>query len=249
MMFRKFKGQTLIVYGRNSVEEALEQGLSVAEVIIEKGKEEKFSNLARRLKEKNIKVSYANRNILDRLSETMKHQGIIADMKLPENIMEDGSGFDDWVGFDSILALDGITDTGNLGAITRSALLFGFGAIVLPKDNSARITPQTIKASAGAIYKTKVIYVNNINTLMETLKAEGFGIFGMDGDAQETVENAEFPEKLCFVIGSEREGIRRSVKKICDGLLKIPTTRRIDSLNASVAAAVAMWEVFRRKQK
>lgn len=239
----------MIVYGRNSVDEALQEGLSIAEVIVEKGKEEKFYNLVRRLKEKNVKVSYANRNILDRLAETLKHQGIVADMKLPANIVEDGSDFEDWAQFDSILALDGITDTGNLGAITRSALLFGFGAIVLPKDNSARITPQTIKASAGAIYKTQVIYVNNINTLMETLKAEGFGIFGMEGSAQQDIGEAQFPEKLCFVIGSEREGIRRSVKKVCDGLIKIPTTRKIDSLNASVAAAVAMWEVFRRKQK
>lgn len=237
----------MIVYGRNSVEEALQEGLAIAEVIIEKGKEEKFYNLARRLKEKNIKVGYANRNILDRLAETLKHQGIVADMKLPQNIVEDGSDFEDWAQFDSVLVLDGITDTGNLGAIARSALLFGFGAIALPKDNSARITPQTIKSSAGAIYKTQVIYVNNINTLMETLKAEGFGVFGMDGNAQQTIDAAEFPDKLCFVIGSEREGIRKSVKKVCDGLLKIQTTRKVDSLNASVAAGVAMWEVFRRK--
>jgi 23S rRNA (guanosine2251-2'-O)-methyltransferase len=162
-------------------------------------------------------------------------------------VIEEGSTIEDWKNFDSIITLDGITDTGNLGAILRSALLFGFEAVVLPNDNSARITPQTIRSSAGALYKVKIIYVNNLNTFIEEAKAEAFTVYGLAGEAKDAIQKLEFAKKSLLVIGSEREGMRKSVKHNCDHLVQIPTTRKINSLNASVAAAIAMWEVFRSR--
>lgn len=238
----------MIIYGRNSIEEALEEGLKLEEVVIERGKEIKFPGLSRQLREKGIKISTLPTPLMDKTAETRKHQGILARMILPPNIVEDEKDNpQDWSTFRTILTLDGITDTGNLGAIIRSALLFEADAVVLPNDNSARITPQAIKASAGAVFKQKVIYVNNLNTLIETLKADGFTVFGLTGDAQQMLQDTDPVGKVCLVIGSEREGIRKSVKRKCDFLLKIPTTRKIDSLNASVAAAVTLWEFYRKK--
>ncbi len=238
----------MIVYGRNSVDEALIEGLKIQNVMVEKGKEEKFFNLTSRLKEKGIKVQFAPRVILDKTSQTLKHQGILAELILPENIIEDDKDFDGWDSMNAVIALDGITDTGNLGAVIRSALLMKFDAVVLPNDNSARITPQTIKASAGAIYKEKVVYINSLNRFIDKIKETGFSVYGLEGESETPITDVKFPEKVCLVVGAERKGIRKSVKQKCDMLIKIPTSRKIDSFNASVAGAIAMWEVYRNKR-
>ncbi len=184
---------------------------------------------------------------LSDLAGTFKHQGIIGEMELPENIIDDDKIITDWSVMDSIIALDGITDTGNLGAIVRSALLFGFKAVVLPRDNSARITPQTIKASAGAIYHQKIIYVNSLNNFLLEARESGFTIIGLANEAQESIKELDIKNKICYIIGAERKGIRRSVKKLCDKLVLIPTTQKFNSLNASVSGAIAMWEFYRKR--
>jgi 23S rRNA (guanosine2251-2'-O)-methyltransferase len=247
MVYLQNKEITLIIYGRNSVDEALIEKLELKSAVIEKGKEDKFENLIRRLIANGVKVSYAHRVALDKLAQTQKHQGIAAEITLPPSVIEDGSSISEWQEYDTILALDGITDTGNLGAIIRSALLFQCGVIVLPKDNSARITPQTIKSSAGALYKQKVVYLNSLNTFVEQVQSEDFTVYGLTGDAESPIGSMKFPQKVCLIIGSEREGIRKSLKKKCDHLVRIPTTRKVDSLNASVASAIALWEVYRNK--
>ncbi len=235
----------MVVYGRNSVEEALNDSIDLSSVTVEKGKEEKYLNLIRRLREKGINVKYAQTVFLNKAAQTLKHQGIIAELILPSNIIESETEFEGWDGMQSVIALDGITDTGNLGAVVRSALLMKFDAVVLPNDNSARITPQTIKASAGAVYKEKVVYINSLNQFIDEIKKQGFFVYGLAGEAETLITEIDFKGKVCLVLGSERKGIRKSVKHKCDALIKIPTTRKIDSFNASVAAAIAMWEVYR----
>lgn len=235
----------MTVYGRNSVEEALEEGLELTEAVIEREKMEAFSRLSARLKEKGVPVRLADFRALEKISGSRKHQGICAVMKTPGNVFEDENRFDKWEDLRTVLALDGITDTGNLGAILRSALLFGCDAVVLPNDNSARVTPQTIRSSAGALYKIPLVYVNNLNTALEKLKAMDFMVYGLAGESKTPVSSINFGDRTCLVVGSEREGLRRSVKRSCDALVSIPTTRRLDSLNASVASAVALWECYR----
>lgn len=237
----------LIIYGRNSIDEALLEGLVLNEIMVEQGKEEKFENLIRRIREKGIKLSFLPVKTIDKISGTFKHQGIIAEITTPPNVIESGVTPEDWKTYQAILALDGITDTGNLGAILRSALLFGFEAVILPNDNSARITPQTIRSSAGALYKTKILYINSLNTFIEEAKSEEFTVYGLAGESPASITGVDFPEKVCLVVGSEREGLRKSVKKNCDFLVNIPTTGKINSLNVSVAAAISMWEIFKRK--
>jgi 23S rRNA (guanosine2251-2'-O)-methyltransferase len=235
----------MIVYGRNSIEEALDEGLALKDITIAKGKEEKFEGIMRKAREQGVLVKFAPYAQIERDAKTAKHMGIMAELELPPNIIDDPHAEHDWSAYDRLLALDGITDTGNLGAIVRSALLLGVDAIVLPNDSSARITPATIKASAGAIYRQKVIYLNSLNHFLLEVKEHGFFSYALVGHDATPITSMNFDGKVCLVIGSEREGIRKSVRNNCDEQVSIPTTGKLDSFNASVASAIAMWEVYR----
>ncbi len=234
----------MIIYGRNSVFEAINENIKIKRIFIDKNKKNKFVNLIKSANELKIPQSFVDEKEIEKISHSRKHQGICAELTLPEEIIEDENHFEMNESIKKILVLDGITDTGNLGAITRSALLFGCDLIILPKDNSARITPQTIKASAGAIYKQKLLYVNNLNSWLFKIKEEGFKIIGFSVDGLSNLLEVEKPEKIVCVIGSEHKGLRKSTKRLCDKLVSIPTTKKIDSLNASVASAIVMWELF-----
>jgi 23S rRNA (guanosine2251-2'-O)-methyltransferase len=236
----------LTVYGRNSVEEAIEEGLTIQLIYMDSHKRDKFQKILSVAKQKDIRVTYKNDKELENLSRTRKHQGIVADIEMPANIRDlEGEAYD-WTEFNRFLALDGITDTGNLGALIRSSLLFNIDAVVLPRDASARITPAVIKASAGAVYKQNIFYIDNLNYFIDEIKDDGAAVYGLAGAVQYTsIKELEIPRRCCVVIGSERKGMRKSVRKKCSSLIKIPTTGRLDSLNASVAGAIAMWELFR----
>ncbi len=232
----------MVVYGRNSIEEALLESLQLSQVWIDEEKGDKYPGLKRMLREKNIPVKFVVERELDKIAGTQKHQGIAADMVLPENIVtEDLEYKADYSNISRVLLLDGVTDTGNLGAIIRSALLLGADLVLLPKDNAARITPQTIKASAGAIYKTQVAYVDNLKTEIDHMKAEGFEVLALAGESKESVYTFQPQgEKIAIIIGSEREGIRKGIKTLCTHRVALPSTKKLDSFNVSVAAALAM---------
>jgi len=234
----------MTVYGRNSIWEAIDEGLTISKVYIQNGKKEKFEKIMKQLRDRNIPINFIGEKQLDGIARSRKHQGISAVLKLPPNIVESEKDHTepDWKTFSRIVALDGITNTGNLGAIIRSALLLGTDAIVLPNDNSARITPEVIRASAGALYKETVVYINNLNRFLSARLEEDFEIWGLAEEGQKKIDDLTPPEKLVLVIGNERDGLRKATRKICTHLVSIPTTRKIDSLNASVAAAIAMWE-------
>ncbi|MCX7820731.1 MAG: 23S rRNA (guanosine(2251)-2'-O)-methyltransferase RlmB [Brevinematales bacterium] len=238
----------MFIYGRNSVSEALTDSIEIDSIYIDKQKKKKFIPIIKQAQEKEIKIVFVFENEIEKLSHTQKHQGICAKISLPQNIYENEEDFLLTEDIKNILILDGITDTGNLGAIVRSALLLGCDLVILPNDNSARITPQTIKASAGGIYKQKILYVNNLNSWIMNLKEEGFCVVGFAGEANKVLSELKNFEKIACIIGSEHKGLRKSTRKICDELVKIPTTGKLDSLNASVASAIVMWEIFMKNR-
>ncbi len=237
----------MFIYGRNSVSEALNDNIKIESIYLDKSKKNKFIPIIKVAQEKDIKIFFVFEREIEKLAQTQKHQGICANILLPENIMENEDNFVLNEDIKKILLLDGITDTGNLGAIIRSALLLGCDLIILPNDNSARITPQTIKSSAGGIYKQKVLYVNNLNNWIINLKEEGFFIAGFAGESDKSLFDIKNFSKIACVIGSEYKGMRKSTRKLCDEIVKIPTTGKLDSLNASVASAIVMWEIFMKK--
>ncbi len=237
----------MTVYGRNSIEEAVTEGVELIEILVDRAKSDRYANLLAEAKRKGIEVRYVADADLAKASRSQKHQGIVATLRLPANVVENATDETDYSAYTSVLALDGITDTGNFGAIVRSALLFGADAVILPNDNSARVTPAAIRASAGAIYRQPIFYVNSLNTHIDLLHAAGFTVLGLEGRGGASLGTIDLPEKVCLVVGSEREGIRKSVRKRCDELVSIPTTGKLDSLNASVAAAVGLWEIYRQR--
>ncbi len=241
----------MVVYGRNSIEEAVLESLQLSQVWIDQDKADKYPGLKRMLREKNISVNFVTEKELDKISGTQKHQGIAADMVLPENIVTEDQHYErDYAQMNRVLILDGVTDTGNLGAILRSALLLGADLVLLPKDNAARITPQTIKASAGAIYKMSLAYVDNLKTEIDYLIAEEFEVLALTGESKESLYDYKASsKKLALVVGSERDGIRKGIKSLCTHKLSLPSTKKLDSFNVSVATALAMNALWQENLK
>ncbi|MCK4838657.1 MAG: 23S rRNA (guanosine(2251)-2'-O)-methyltransferase RlmB [Desulfobulbaceae bacterium] len=147
-----------------------------------------------------------------------------------------------------LVALDSISDPHNLGAIIRSAAAAGAVGILIPKDRAAQITGTVVKVAAGALAHIKICRVTNLSDSLRTLKDSGYWIFGAAGEGQQTIYEADFSGPTCLVIGSEGKGIRKLVRKQCDFLVKIPMGKKINSLNASVAAGIILFEIARQKE-
>ena len=149
-----------------------------------------------------------------------------------------------------LLVLDEIQDPQNLGALCRSAYLFGVGGVVIPETHAAPIGPGSLQASVGAIEYLKISQVSSIAKILELLKKNNFWVYGADQEGDRTIYDEAYPEKVALVIGGEEKGLRRLVRERCDLLVKIPTVgKEIGSLNASVAGGVILSEIFRQKSK
>ena len=235
--------------GKRAVLESLKSPKSVESIFLSKRLEgseffEKIQNIC--IKNK-INFNFVEENEIAKLSNTGKHQGIIA------NLVADGyfSEAKFWDKLDSInklnvLILDGIQDPHNFGSISRSALAFGVEYIFIPKKRSVGITAGSIRSSAGAIHSLKIIRVPNISNLIEKLKQNNFWIYGLIGKSlQENISDLQ-KERKALVVGSEHDGISKLVESKLDYVYKIPMKfESIDSLNASVAASIAMFQMFK----
>jgi len=146
-----------------------------------------------------------------------------------------------------LVALDSISDPHNLGAIIRSAAAAGADGVLIPKDRAAQITGTVVKVAAGALAHLKICQVTNLAESLRRLKDAGFWIFGAAGEGEQTIYEADFSGPACLVIGSEGKGIRPLIRKQCDFLVRIPI-KKINSLNASVAAGIILFEVVRQKE-
>ena len=143
------------------------------------------------------------------------------------------------------LILDGITDIHNFGAIIRTAVAFNVEAIIVPKDRNASITPDVYKTSSGAVEYIKVCEEVNLVRAVVMLKEKNFWVYGFEADGTQDIRKADLKGHVCCVIGGEDTGIRRLLKDNCDMMLRIPISAKAHSLNASVSAAVVMYEVIR----
>lgn len=147
-----------------------------------------------------------------------------------------------------IVALDSIQDPHNLGAIIRTAAAAGAIGIILPKDRSAPLNATAAKAAAGAFAHLKLCLVTNLATSLQAVKEKGFWVYGAAGEAKRTVYETRFPAAVCLVIGGEGKGMRPLVREHCDELVAIPMAGSLNSLNASVAAGVILFEIVRQRQ-
>ena len=178
------------------------------------------------------------------------HQGLAATVSpLPTDSMASiisETGRDD--GTCMLVLLDSIVDPNNLGAIVRTAHCVGADALVIPKDRAVGATPAVSKASAGALEHTRLCRVTNLVGTIQWLKKQGVWVAGLDMEASRTVFQADLKGPLALVVGGEEKGLRPLVRQHCDYLVSIPLRGRVDSLNASAAAAVVLYEAFRQRE-
>jgi 23S rRNA (guanosine2251-2'-O)-methyltransferase len=146
-----------------------------------------------------------------------------------------------------ILVLDGIQDPSNLGSILRSAECLGATAVVLTKDRSVSVTPAVEKAAAGASAHMRIARVVNLVRAMDVLKTSGYWTYGTDSRSSATVYSLDLRTSVAFVLGSEGKGMRRLVRENCDGIVSVPMTGKIDSLNVSQTATILLAEAFRQR--
>ena len=202
-------------------------------------------------KEKGIVIKEVDRKKLDGMSETGSHQGVVA-IVTPYNYFQ----IQDILDFAKskkespfILILDEIEDPHNFGSIIRTAEVCGAHGIIIPKRRNVGITPTVYKSSAGAVEYMKIAKVTNLNATIELLKQNGVWIYGADMEGKEFSHQVNFEGAVAIVIGSEGKGISKLTKEKCDKLIKIPMIGSINSLNASVAAGILMYEVMKQKLK
>lgn len=236
-----------IIIGRNPVAEAIRSGREIDKILIKKdGMEGSIVPIIKKAKQKGIIVQEVEKQKLDRLADGGNHQGIAAftaahEYASVEDILSRSEN-------PLIIICDKITDPHNLGSILRTANCVGASGVIIPKRNSVGLNGIVAKTSVGAVEYTPVARVTNIAQTIDTLKEKGFWVAGADMNGEE-MYSSNLTGSLCLVIGSEGEGISRLVKEKCDFLVKIPMFGEINSLNASVAAAVLMYEASRQRNK
>ncbi|MCM1047087.1 MAG: 23S rRNA (guanosine(2251)-2'-O)-methyltransferase RlmB [Clostridiales bacterium] len=239
----------MTIEGRNAVIEAFRSGKTIDKLFILDGcQDDPIMTIKREAKKQDCQIKYVKKEFLDRLSETGKHQGVIANMSSyeyasVEYILEKARQKDEEP---FIFLLDNIEDPHNLGAIIRTANLAGAHGVIIPKNRAVGLTAAVARASAGAINYTPVAKVTNLKTTMEELKKEGLWFVCADMDGT-TMYQLNLKGPIGVVIGSEGEGVSRLVKENCDFIAAIPMKGDIDSLNASVAAGVIAYEIVRQR--
>ena len=233
----------MLLYGRNPVLEALQDG-RVSEVLVARGVEEAF---VAQLKATGVRMKFAPRIELDQLAGTTQHQGVLAEVEdLEWASVDDILDLAEKRGEDLLIVLlDGITDPRNFGAIIRSAEVLGAHGVVVEERRSAPLSPVVAKTAAGATSYLPVAQTKNLPRLMDALKKDGVWVYGAAGEAAQDVRKVDFSGKVALVIGAEGEGMRRLVREKCDALVSIPLRGRVQSLNASVAAGILLFEASR----
>ena len=214
---------------------------------MEKGAQGSLSVIFAEARKRNIRVQFVDRQVLDKESESRRHQGVIAyttdyeyfDLEdiIAEKRSEKG-GF--------IVLCDGIEDVHNLGSILRVAECAGADGVVIPKAGGTVVTESVIRISAGAAEHIKVAKVPNLGNAVETLKRNNYWVYALEAGGED-IYAEDFSGNVAIVVGGEDSGVRRLTKEKCDKIVSIPLSGKVNSLNASVALGIAAYEVVRKR--
>ena len=243
--------EEFVIEGRNAVIEAFRAGKTIDKLfVLEHCKEGSMNTVLREAKKQGTVINYVKRERLDQMSETGKHQGVIAYIAAYEygSVEDILKKAEDKGEQPFVIILDDIEDPHNLGAIVRTANLAGAHGVIIPKHRASGLTATVVKASAGAINYTPVAKVTNISKTIEELKEKGLWFVCADMDGT-TMYDLDLKRPIGLVIGNEGKGVSRLVKEKCDFIAKVPMFGDIDSLNASVAAGVLAYEIVRQRLK
>jgi 23S rRNA (guanosine2251-2'-O)-methyltransferase len=239
-------GDRDIVFGAEPVRELVAAAPNSVRVLhIRAGDERRFSAEIERVRAAGGRIASAEDAALVRMAgREARHQGIIAEVREYAY-----AGFEEVIaaGYDPIVLVDGVTDPRNLGALMRSAEGAGVAAVILARDRTVGVTPAAIKSSAGAWVHMKIARCGNVARALEQMKEAGYWVVALAPGATTSIYELDTTRKLAIVVGSEGAGVREIVKKTADYVAAIPMRGRVDSLNVSVAAAVALFEIARRR--
>lgn len=238
-----------LIFGRNSVIEALEASRKLEKVLVLDGGTGSLRKIIGLAKASKVRVEFVDRKTLDRLSEGANHQGVVAKGQVFEYSNVDSiceaaatNGEDPF-----ILILDGIEDPHNLGAILRTGECAGVHGIIIPERRAASVDSVAMKVAAGAAEYVKVARVKNLSRTLDELKNKGVWIVGLDMYGERYYEqNLKGP--IALVVGNEGKGISRLIKEKCDYMISIPLKGKVSSLNASNAVAVAVYETLKQRE-
>ncbi len=239
-----------IVEGRNAVTELLKSDKDINKIFVQRGeKHGSINQIISLAKSKKVVIVEVDKSKLDFMSQTKNHQGIIAvvppfEYSDIDEILEYAKSKNE---DPFVVILDGIEDVHNLGSIIRTAETAGVHGIIIPKRRGALVNATVSKTSAGAVQYMKIARVNNLNDAIKELKDKGLWIYGTDMEAKNYYYEEKLLGPIALVIGSEGFGISNLVKKNCDVLIKIPMKGKITSLNASVSAGIAIYEVVKQR--
>ena len=238
-----------LIFGINPVKESLRSLRGAYNLYVQTtATDHRMEKIIKLAEDRGVAVHRREKMDLTRMCNSSHHQGVALEVEpfvyadlddlLASITQSESSGF--------LLILDGIQDPHNLGALVRSAACAGANGVIIPKDRACGITAAAEKASAGAVETIPVTMVTNIAQTLDTLKKSGYWVYGLDGEAKQSVYGVKFSGNIALVIGSEGEGIRPLVRKQCDIVMSIPQYGGVGSLNASVAGGIALFEVARQ---
>ena len=238
------------IEGRNAVIEAFRAGKTIDKLFILDGCHDgPVNTIVREAKKGDTIINYVQKERLDQMSQSGKHQGVIAyaaayDYAEVEDILNDAKEKGEPP---FIIILDNIEDPHNLGAIIRTANLVGAHGVIIPKRRAVSVNSTVNKASAGAVEHMKIARVTNISDAIEELKQAGLWVCGTAVDTNKYYYNQDLTGPLAIVIGNEGKGIGEKVKKNCDFLVKIPMKGKVQSLNASVSTGIVVYEAVKQR--
>ncbi len=232
----------MLVYGRNVARELLNKNEKVSKIILQEGFDDK--NIISLIESKNIKVEYKQKREIDNLAKGV-HQGILLSIpdykyKSIEEILNDNTSF--------VVILDHLEDPHNFGAIIRTCEAAGVDAIIIPKDRQVQVNSTVMKTSAGTLDDMNIVLVANLVNAIERLKDNGFWIVGTALDSNLDYRDIDYSGKKALVIGNEGKGMSQIVTKACDYIAKIPMYGKTNSLNASVASGIMIYEMIRNRK-
>ena len=231
----------MLVYGRNVAKELLENGKIVQKIILQDGFSDKEINSL--IEKRKVPVQYKSKREIDRLAPGV-HQGII--LFIPDYKYKDISDvLDDEAKF--FVILDHLEDPHNLGAIIRTCEAAKVDAIIMPKDRQAQVNSTVMKTSAGTLDNVSIVTVTNLVSTIDELKKNGFWIVGTALEDSVDYRSIDYSGKIALVIGNEGSGMSKLVKRACDFIAKIPMYGTTNSLNASVAAGIIIYEAVKQR--
>ena len=237
------------VEGKNAVIELFRSNTKIDKIIIEASAKNQLQNIIELASKKRIRLQFLPKEVLDRESDVKNHQGVIAFINGYQysNLDEILKVANERQENPFIILCDGIEDPHNLGSIIRTCECAGVHGLVIQKNRACQVNDTVIKVSTGACFNIKIACVTNLNDAIRKLKDKGVWVFGLEANGN-SIYNTNLTMPTALVVGSEGFGISNLTKKLCDEILSLPMKGKVNSLNASVAGGLAIYEVVRQRK-